>query len=138
MDDPAAPPARPRSANAPGAFADAHEQAAQWLVAAGLDRATARALVALAVHGEATTPDLERRAGLRQSESSLATMRLKARGWTTLRSVRRPGRGRPTNVHALARPLRDILAEYAREAKDPGALLDVERLLAPPEGPEPI
>lgn len=115
-----------------------HEQAAQRLVAAGLDRPTARALVALAVHGDATTPDLERRAGLRQSESSLATMRLKSRGWTAVRSVRGPGKGRPMNVHLLAKPLREILAEYAHEAKDPGALLDVERLILPSDGPEPI
>ena len=115
-----------------------HEQAAQRLVAAGLDRATARALVALAVHGEASTPDLEARSGLRQSESSLATTRLRARGWSAMRAVRRAGKGRPTNVHVLAKPLREILAEYAHEAKDPAALLDVERLLAPPEGPEPI
>lgn len=117
---------------------ETHEQAVACLVAAGLDRPTARALVALHVHGEAATPELERRAGLRQSESSLATLRLRARGWSTMRSVRRPGKGRPTNVHALAKPLKDILAEYAHEAKDPGALLDARDLLAEHAGPDPL
>ncbi|MHB8586965.1 MAG: ArsR family transcriptional regulator [Thermoplasmatota archaeon] len=102
---------------APGSMTDNDEQVASALVEIGLPKAVARCVIVLSQRDEATSVDLERTAGLRQPEVSLAMQYLRERAWAAKRDERRPGKGRPSHHYRLVVRIPDIVSALERERK---------------------
>ncbi len=87
------------------------------LIQAGLSKNLARTLVVLASQGETTSLDVEKVAGLRQPEVSIAMKELRGRGWVAKRDIKREGKGRPLHAYRLAKPFDRIAEEIVKEQK---------------------
>ena len=86
----------------------------EMFVKTGLSRAAARTLLILARGDEIVSTQIEKAAGLRQPEVSMALKDMRARGWVTKRDQRGDGKGRPTHLYRLAEPITKIVAEIEK------------------------
>ena len=93
------------------------EEIADALVSLGMSRNVARILSYLQSSKEVKSVDLEREAGLRQPEVSLAVRELKGRDWISEREEKKPGKGRPYKVYSLKVGFNKIIAELEKQQK---------------------
>lgn len=66
---------------------------------------------------EATAIELERRAGLRQPEVSIAMRELKERDWINERDEKKTGKGRPYKIYSLKIGFNEIVAQLEEQQK---------------------
>jgi len=84
----------------------------------GVKRNVAKVITFLAVAGEATSRDLERGAGLRQPEVSIAMRTLRRENWVHERDVKSgQGKGRPSKVYSLSTPVDEIIRAIEEERR---------------------
>ncbi len=93
------------------------EEIADALISLGISRNVARILSYLQSSKEVKSADLEREAGLRQPEVSLAVRELKERDWISEREEKKPGKGRPYKVYSLKVGFNKIIAELEKQQK---------------------
>jgi predicted transcriptional regulator len=93
------------------------EEIADALISLGMSRNVARILSYLQSSKEVKSVDLEREAGLRQPEVSLAVRELKERDWISEREEKKPGKGRPYKVYSLKIGFNKIIAELEKQQK---------------------
>ena len=61
---------------------------------------------------EATARAIEISTGLRQPEVSLAMRLMHDQSWVSVRSDKKPGKGRPIKIYSLAAPVDEIISYY--------------------------
>jgi predicted transcriptional regulator len=93
------------------------EEIADALISLGMSRNVARILSYLQSSREVKSVDLEREAGLRQPEVSIAVRELKGRDWISEREEKKPGKGRPYKVYSLKVGFNKIIAELEKQQK---------------------
>jgi predicted transcriptional regulator len=93
------------------------EEIADALISLGLSRTVARILSQLLGSNEATSMELERGAGLRQPEVSIAMRELKGRDWINEREEKKPGKGRPYKVYSLKVGFDEIIDQLERQQR---------------------
>ncbi len=106
------------------------EEIADALISLGMSRNIARILSYLQSSNEVTSVELEREAGLRQPEVSVAMRELKERGWISEIEEKKPGKGRPYKVYSLKVGFNKIIAELEKQQKKAvdKAQIRIERL----------
>jgi len=77
----------------------------------GTSKNVAKAVVFLNKTGEATSRTIETAILLKQSEVSVAIKTMKDRGWIATKSIKKGGKGRPTQMYRLNLPLRRIVKD---------------------------
>jgi predicted transcriptional regulator len=93
------------------------EEIADALISLGMSRNVARILSFLQNKKEVTSVELEREAGLRQPEVSLAIRGLKGHGWINEREEKKPGKGRPYKVYSLKVGFDEIVDELEKQQR---------------------
>jgi len=96
---------------------DSDEEIAKILISSGMSRPVARTLTYLLKVDTATSVDLERVAGLRQPEISIAMKELNTLDWIDESEEKKPGKGRPNKVYSLKVRFKDIIAHLEKEQK---------------------
>ena len=85
----------------------------------GTAKNVAMAVVFLSKTREATSRAIERGIYLKQSEVSVAINSMRGRGWVTAKSIKKGGKGRPTQMYrlnySLKRIIKDIEADKSAE-----------------------
>ncbi len=94
-----------------------NEKIADELISLGISRPIARILSYLQSENEVTSVELERGAGLRQPEVSIAMRELKERDWISERDEKKPGKGRPYRIYSLKVGFNDIIAQIEKQKK---------------------
>ena len=61
---------------------------------------------------EASSQEIEISTGLRQPEVSLAMRLMRNHSWVSIRSEKKPGKGRPMKIYSLAAPVDEIISYY--------------------------
>jgi len=84
---------------------DDHVEFASILHGLGVQRNAAKVIASIAGGNEATTRYIERAAGLRQPEVSIAMRTLRHENWIRDWEVKAEGKGRPHKVYALTIPV---------------------------------
>jgi predicted transcriptional regulator len=90
-------------------FTEKEDEMARLLVQIGTNRNVARVLVFLTSTTDATSPEVERGAGMRPSEVSIAMRCLSHLGWVKSRGRWSLNRGRPVQSYRLVKPLTEIM-----------------------------
>ncbi len=103
------------------------KELADRLIKTGLEKQMSRVLVILGSRGETKRREIEDITGLRQPEISIATQRLRDRGWVTKRDIKKEGKGRPVHVYYLDSPVNEIIEEI--EKKEMERIEDIENNL---------
>ena len=98
-------------------FDEKDEEIADALISLGMSRNVARILSYLQNKNEITSIELEREAGLRQPEVSLAMKELEKRDWINEREEKKPGKGRPHKIYSLRVGFNKIIAELEKQQK---------------------
>ena len=62
-----------------------------------------------------TSIEIEREAGLRQPEVSIAMQWLRRRGWINKRNMKKEGKGRPVHGYRLSKDFDEILEEIIQD-----------------------
>ncbi len=96
-------------------FDEKEREIVDALTSLGVGRMAATALAYLQDTNSATSTDLERAAGLRQPEVSLAMKQLMERGWITEREEKKAGKGRPYKIYSLKIGFDEIVAQLEME-----------------------
>ncbi len=78
----------------------------------GMSRSVAATMAYLMNVDEATSRDIEVSTGLRQPEVSLAMRLMHNQSWVSVRSEKKPGKGRPIKIYSLAAPVDEIISYY--------------------------
>jgi predicted transcriptional regulator len=81
------------------------------MISLGVSRNVSKVTMFLSKSGEARSKNIENAVDLRQSEVSIVIKRLKDKGWVLSKSIRKPGKGRPTQLYKLRYSLRRIIKE---------------------------
>lgn len=84
------------------------------LMRTGVSKNIARTLLVLATHGETTSVEVEKAAGLRQPEVSISMKELRAQGWVSKRDIKTEGKGRPLHAYMLSKPFDRIVDEIVK------------------------
>ncbi|UCE36498.1 MAG: ArsR family transcriptional regulator [Thermoplasmata archaeon] len=88
----------------------------------GVNKNISKVVVFLDRTGEAKSRTIEDSVDLRQSEVSIITTWLRSKGWVTFRTIKKKGKGRPTNMfkmrYSLGRIVKEIEAEKITEMED--------------------
>lgn len=100
---------------------DRDEETAKLLQAVGIPVGVARALVFLTHVAEATSPEIEQAAGLRQPEVSVAMQFLRDRDWVKKRDLKREGKGRPIHAYALTVTMAEVADALELEKREEAA-----------------
>ncbi len=61
---------------------------------------------------EASSREIEISTGLRQPEVSIAIRLMHNQSWISVRSEKKPGKGRPMKIYSLAAPVDEIISYY--------------------------
>ena len=61
---------------------------------------------------KASAREIEISIGLRQPEVSLAMRLMRNQSWVSVRSEKKPGKGRPMKIYSLAAPVDEIISYY--------------------------
>jgi predicted transcriptional regulator len=93
------------------------EEIADALISLGMSRNVARILSYLQSSNEVTSVELEREAGLRQPEVSIAMKALEERDWISEREEKKPGKGRPYKVYSLKVGFDNIVDELEKQQR---------------------
>ncbi|RXA21861.1 transcriptional regulator protein [Methanosarcina sp. MSH10X1] len=78
----------------------------------GMSRNVATTMAYLMNVDEATSQEIEISTGLRQPEISLAIRLMHNQSWVSVRSEKKPGKGRPMQIYTLAAPVDKIISYY--------------------------
>ena len=78
----------------------------------GASRRVATMMAYLMNVDEASSREIEISTGLRQPEVSLAMRLMHNQSWVSVRSLKKPGKGRPVNIYSLAAPVDEIISYY--------------------------
>ena len=78
----------------------------------GMSRNVATTMAYLMNVDEASSREIEISTGLRQPEVSLAMRLMRNQSWVSVRSEKKPGKGRPIKIYSLAAPVDEIISYY--------------------------
>jgi len=78
----------------------------------GMSRNAATAMAYLMTVNEASSQEIEISTRLRQPEVSLAMRLMHNQSWISVRSEKKPGKGRPMKIYSLAAPVDEIISYY--------------------------
>ena len=78
----------------------------------GMSRNAATTMAYLMNVNEASSREIEISTGLRQPEISLAMRLMCDKSWVSMRSEKKPGKGRPMKIYSLASPVDEIISYY--------------------------
>ena len=78
----------------------------------GMSRSAATTMAYLMTVDEASSQKIEISTGLRQPEVSLAMRLMHDQSWISVRSEKKPGKGRPMKIYSLAAPIDEIISYY--------------------------
>jgi predicted transcriptional regulator len=78
----------------------------------GMSRNVATTMAYLMNVDEASSREIEISTGLRQPEVSLAMRLMHIQSWISVRSEKKPGKGRPMKIYSLAAPVDEIISYY--------------------------
>ena len=78
----------------------------------GMSRNAATTMAYLMNVDEASSREIEISTGLRQPEVSIAIKLMHNQSWISVRSEKKPGKGRPIKIYALAAPVDEIISYY--------------------------
>ncbi|MGB9132371.1 MAG: transcriptional regulator protein [Methanosarcina sp.] len=78
----------------------------------GMSRNVATTMAYFMNVDEASSREIEISTGLRQPEVSLAMRLMHQQSWITVRSEKKPGKGRPMKIYSLAAPVDEIISYY--------------------------
>ncbi|MDQ1274712.1 MAG: hypothetical protein QG610_284 [Euryarchaeota archaeon] len=78
----------------------------------GMSRNTATTMAYLMNVEEASSRDIEISTGLRQPEVSIVMRLMCNKSWVSMRSEKKPGKGRPMKIYSLAAPVDEIISYY--------------------------
>jgi len=78
----------------------------------GMSRNVATMMAYLMNVDEASSREIEISTGLRQPEVSLAIRLMNKQSWVSVRSEKKPGKGRPTKIYSLMAPVDEIISYY--------------------------
>ena len=81
------------------------------MISLGVSKNVSKVTMFLSKSGEAQSKNIEGAVDLRQSEVSIVIKRLRDKGWVLSKSIRKPGKGRPTQMYKLRFSLRRIIKE---------------------------
>lgn len=81
------------------------------MISLGVSKNVSKVTMFLSKSGEAQSKNIEGAVDLRQSEVSIVIKRLRDKGWVLSKSIRKPGKGRPTQLYKLRYSLRRIIKE---------------------------
>ncbi len=93
------------------------EEIADTLVSLGMSRPIARTLSYLKHVDETTSIELEKAAGLRQPEISIAMRELKEHDWINERDEKKTGKGRPYKIYSLKIDFNEIVSQLEEQHK---------------------
>jgi predicted transcriptional regulator len=78
----------------------------------GMSRNAATTMAYLMNVDEASSREIEISTGLRQPEVSIAIKLMHNQSWISVRSEKKPGKGRPMKIYALSAPVDEIISYY--------------------------
>ncbi|AKB18039.1 MULTISPECIES: transcriptional regulator protein [unclassified Methanosarcina] len=78
----------------------------------GMSRNAATAMAYLMTVNEASSQEIEISTRLRQPEVSLAIRLMHSQSWISVRSEKKPGKGRPMKIYSLIAPVDEIISYY--------------------------
>ena len=78
----------------------------------GMSRNEAAMMAYLMNVDEASSREIEISTGLRQPEVSLAIKLMRKQSWVSVRSEKKPGKGRPVKIYSLMAPVDEIISYY--------------------------
>jgi predicted transcriptional regulator len=78
----------------------------------GMSRNVATTMAYLMNVDEASSREIEISTGLRQPEVSLVMRLMHNQSWISVRSEKKPGKGRPMKIYSLAAPVDEIISYY--------------------------
>jgi predicted transcriptional regulator len=78
----------------------------------GMSRNVATMMAYLMNVNEASSQEIEISTGLRQPEVSLALKLMYKQSWISVRSEKKPGKGRPMKIYSLVTPIDEIISYY--------------------------
>ena len=78
----------------------------------GISRKVAMTMAYLMNVNEASAQEIVISTGLRQPEVSLAMGLMRNQSWVSVRSEKKPGKGRPMKIYSLAAPVDEIISYY--------------------------
>jgi len=81
----------------------------------GMPKNLAKTLLYVSQVPECLSKDVERGAGLRQPEVSVAMQELCRRGWTEKRDQKKKGKGRPIHIYKSTKELSEIVKSFEQE-----------------------
>jgi predicted transcriptional regulator len=81
----------------------------------GVPKNLAKTLLYVSEVDECRSSDIEKGAGLRQPEVSIAMQELSDRGWISKRNKKKEGKGRPIYIYSLEAPLSTIMKHIEEE-----------------------
>jgi predicted transcriptional regulator len=96
----------------------------------GMSRNVATTMAYLMNVDKAPAREIEISTGLRQPEVSLAIKLMHNQSWISVRSEKKPGKGRPTKIYSLVVPVDEIISYYEDKIyKESQATISVIRKL---------
>jgi len=96
----------------------------------GMSRNVATAIAYLLNVDKASSREIEISTRLRQPEVSLAIRLMYNQSWISVRSEKKPGKGRPTKIYSLVVPVDEIISYYEDKIyKESQATISVIRKL---------
>ena len=96
----------------------------------GMSRNAATTMAYLMNVDESSAREIEISTGLRQPEVSLAIKLMHNQSWISVRSEKKPGKGRPTKIYSLVVPVDEIISYYEDKIyKESQATISVIRKL---------
>ncbi len=106
------------------------EKISDAFISLGMSRPVARTLSYLNAADGATSRVIEKGAGLRQPEISLAVKELKERNWINEQEDKKPGKGRPYKIYSLKIGFDEIVLQLEKQQKKEidKSLAKIERL----------
>lgn len=114
-----------------GVLGDDNHEFTDLLASLGVQRNVAKVITYLVVAGEATSKEIERGAGLRQPEVSIAMRILRGENWVREWEIKNTeGKGRPSKVYALSTPVDGIIRsiEDQKQKKSAEAMENIRKL----------
>ncbi len=78
----------------------------------GMSRNVATTMAYLMNVDESSAREIEVSTGLRQPEVSLAIKLMHSQSWVSVRSEKKPGKGRPMKIYSLTAPIGEIISYY--------------------------
>ena len=96
----------------------------------GMSRNVATMMAYLMNVDEASSREIEISTGLRQPEVSLAMRLMCNQSWVSVRSEKKPGKGRPIKIYSLMAPVDEIISYYEDKIykKSQATILAIKKL----------